>query len=124
MLVVSCLVCAGLTYLGVNHQVTSQLKAQFGDDPIVTQHIGEIQSAWVNVDDSQAIQQQEGRETYIVYDVQGSEADGQLIIQQGTGENLVGDRGFLRVENGDFELTPPPALEEVVEEEIQEPSDP
>ncbi|WP_146119204.1 hypothetical protein [Blastopirellula marina] len=104
--------------------MTSQLKAQFGDDPIVTQHIGEIQSAWVNVDDSQAIQQQEGRETYIVYDVQGSEADGQLIIQQGTGENLVGDRGFLRVENGDFELTPPPALEEVVEEEIQEPSDP
>lgn len=117
LLVVSCLVCAGMTYIGVNSSITYQLKEEFGDIPVVKDHLGEIRSAWVNVDDSRAIQQQPGLETYIVYDVEGSDGEGQLIIEQGKEESLVGKRGFLRFDGEDFTIGPPPAPEEEVSKE-------
>ncbi|PQO39915.1 hypothetical protein DTL21_04055 [Bremerella cremea] len=104
LLVVSCLICAGITYIGINHQIANQLKEKYGDNAVVKEHFGEIQSAWINADDSKAIQQKEAFEKYIVYDVRGSKADGQLIIEQGEQDNLVGNKGLLRIGEEDFEL--------------------
>ncbi len=84
--------------------MATQLKEKYGDNPVVKQHLGEIQSAWINADDSKAIQQNEAYKNYIVYDVHGSEGDGKLIIEQGEQDNLVGDKGLLRIGEEDLEL--------------------
>ena len=104
LLVVSCFVCAGITYLGISYQVDSSIKEKFGDNPVVIEHLGEIQSAAINSDESTIIQQNEAFKNYIIYDVQGSKGNGQLIIQQGDKESIVGDKGLLRVGEKDFDL--------------------
>ncbi|PQO34024.1 hypothetical protein C5Y97_17600 [Blastopirellula marina] len=80
------------------------MKEKYGDNPVVKEHLGEIVSATINSKDSQAIQQKAAFKDYIVYDVHGSKRDGKLIIQQGEKDDLVGDKGLLRVEAGDFDL--------------------
>ncbi len=104
LLVVSCLVCGGLVYLGVNSQVTSQIQTKYGDNPIVLEHLGEIHSAWINTDASHEVAEELGTPDFIVYDVHGSEADGQLLIKQGDGEELVGDEAILRMGSEDYDL--------------------
>ncbi|WP_147274233.1 hypothetical protein [Bremerella cremea] len=104
LLVVSCLVCAGITYIGINYQVDSAIKEKFADNAIVKEHLGEIQSAKINADESSILQQKEAFKKYIIYDVHGSKGDGQLIIQQGEQDGIVGDKGFLRLGENDFDL--------------------
>jgi len=104
LILVSCLVCGGLVYFGVNSQATSQIQAKYGDNPLVKEHLGEIHSAWINTEASHEVAEEFGTPDYIVYDVHGSEGDGQLLIKQGEGDNFVGDEGILRIDSQDFDL--------------------
>ncbi|MBA2114426.1 hypothetical protein [Bremerella alba] len=104
LILVSCLVCGGLVYFGVNTQATSQIQEKYGENPVILEHLGEIHSAWINTEVSHEVAEEFGTPDYIVYDVHGSEGDGLLIIKQGEGDNFVGDEGFLRIDSEDYEL--------------------
>lgn len=104
LILVSCLVCGGLVYFGVNSQATSQIQEKYGDNPVVKERLGEIHSAWINTEASHEVAEEFGTPDYIVYDVHGSEGDGQLLIKQGEGDNFVGDEGILRIDSEDFDL--------------------
>ncbi|MBI1249811.1 hypothetical protein GC197_18450 [bacterium] len=105
LILVSCLVCGGLVYFGVNSKVTAQIKEKYGDNPDVKKYLGTINSAWINTAASREYAEKVGNPTYVVYDVHGSEGDGQLIIKAGEKETLVGDQGYLRFEGNDFEVS-------------------
>ncbi|MEW4451631.1 hypothetical protein AB1L30_02995 [Bremerella sp. JC817] len=104
LILVSCLVCSGLVYFGVNSQVTTEIKNKFGERPAVKENIGEIYRAWINAEASQEVADQFGHPNYVVYDVYGSEGEGQLVIMQGEDGSLVGDEGFLRIKDEDLPL--------------------
>jgi len=104
LILVSCLVCGGLVYFGVNSQATSQIQEKYGENPVVQQRLGEIHSAWINTEASHEVAEEFGTPDYIVYDVHGSEGDGQLLIKQGEGDNFVGDEAILRIDSEDYDL--------------------
>jgi hypothetical protein len=109
--------CCGLFGLGmysVSQLPAEMVKQQYANDPVIQQHIGEIQSATLNFADTAAEQQkqQPGQgapaATVMVIDVRGTKGSGQIVGHQEPG-NPPGKfftKATLRTSQGEFPLSP------------------
>lgn len=105
LLVVGCLACGGLTYFGFNRamgMLADLAEDQYGTHPVVAEHLGEMESLSFNVAATGNVSQELG-EDYLVFDVQGTKGDGQLLLRQGPGGQQFAS-GILRTPEGDFPL--------------------
>lgn len=106
LLVVGCLACAGLTYFGFTGMVDEAIKEQYNGNPVIEQHIGEIESASVSIAATQEAQQEFGSDDYIVILVSGPKGEGKLILHRPEGESFRSTDAVLRTSEGDFDLFP------------------
>ncbi len=71
--------CCGFVYLGVpfvSNQLANQLRPQLQNSPEIVEHIGEIQDMTLN---PQAMQQ-EDQSGKMVFDLQGTKGNGQVVV--------------------------------------------
>ena len=109
--------CCGLLGVGAYSafQMTGEAaKKQYENDPVIQQHIGEIQSISANISATSAEQQKQaqagGNATIIVFDVTGTKGSGQLIAEQqppapGAQPGKFFSKATLRTSQGEFPLS-------------------
>ncbi len=87
-----CCGCVGLGIWGFNKaqdELGKIMLAQAGQNPVVQEKLGDISSARMNlVASAQEAEENKGEPGILVFDVQGSKASGQLIVQQDGPEKL------------------------------------
>lgn len=109
--------CCGLMGVGAYSafQMTGEMaKQQFGNDPVIQQHIGEIQSISPNIAATNEEQQKQTSvgTNVIVFDVSGSKGSGQIIAEQQPGgppanqPGKIFTKATLRTTQGEFPLSP------------------
>ena len=110
--------CCGLMGVGMGFgaysafQISGDMaKQQYGDDPVIQQHIGEIQSISLNLSASAEESQQPSAAgaSIMVFDVSGPKGSGQLIAEQQQPVNPQAGQMFskakLRTSQGEFPLS-------------------
>jgi hypothetical protein len=108
--------CCGLMGVGAYSafQMPGEMaKQQYGNDPVIQQHIGEIQSISMNINaTSEEQQKQQTAQGIIVFDVSGPKGSGQLVavqdpnVKPGNQPGKIFSKATLRTSQGEFPLTP------------------
>ncbi|MBI1347309.1 hypothetical protein GC163_13600 [bacterium] len=94
--------CGGFFYFGLN-VFNDEMKAQVKDNPVLIEHIGELESMSINFVKTGEV----NSEDTIVYDVKGSKASGTLAVehtQNGDGDILVISATLTLADGQTFEL--------------------
>lgn len=114
VLLVGCCGCGGLMWWGGNQAfnlVASTVKPSLQADPVVQEHVGEIESLSMNImatgQEAETNKQPQGQER-IVFDVKGSKGSGQIVGKvepDGAGQAKLSN-GELRINGQTFPLTP------------------
>jgi hypothetical protein len=83
-IVVAGVVCCGAIGMwgmgAVNNLMTKGMQAELGGNPVIQEHIGEIQSVSVNFAETQKMQGQGQGQDAAVMDIKGSKGQGQLLM--------------------------------------------
>lgn len=87
---VAALVCCGAVGIwgmgALNNVMTQAMQEELGGNPIIQQHIGQIESVSINIGATQKLQQGGGNDGAAVMDIRGDKGSGQLIILQRPGQ--------------------------------------
>lgn len=112
VLILGCCGCAGLMYFGGQQAmnagmsvIATQLRPKLAEDPVVQQHIGEIQS--LEGDFGASIQESNasGSQGELVFNIKGTKGEGVIIGKPANG-NASLENGRLRLKSGEeFPLT-------------------
>ena len=109
--------CCGLMGVGAYsafHLTGEMAKQQFGADPVIQQHVGEIQSISLNLSATEEERQKGVAQgaNVVVFDVSGPKGSGQIIAEQlpgGPPANQPGkafSKARLRTSQGEYPLSP------------------
>jgi hypothetical protein len=107
--------CCGLIGVGTTFALqmpADMAKQQFGNDPVIQQHIGQLQSVSLNLTGTSEEQQKQttAGTNVMVFDVRGSKGSGQLIAEQqpsqaGNSPGKFFSKARLRTSQGVFPLS-------------------
>ena len=108
--------CCGLMGIGAYSafQIPGEmLKQQYADDPVIAQHIGELQTVSINIAATGEEQQKQAAggvpgATIMVFDVRGSKGSGKIIAEQqpDAQPGHMFSKATLRTSQGEFPLSP------------------
>ena len=106
--VITVLACCGggygIFYFSMNF-IADAVKSDVQDDPSIQQHIGDIESLSINMEETSEVQIDEGKRTY-AFDIEGTKGSGQLIakvVEQG-GDEIGVESGRLIVDGEEYPL--------------------
>ena len=107
VILVGCCGCAGIAWWGMGAgmgMVAQQIRPSLDADPVVQEHIGEIEEFdWNLMATGEASEKKTGGEDVIVWDVKGSKGAGQIsgTVDQGGGGGVKLKNGKLKMKSGE-----------------------